>query len=181
MVGALEDKSGLVYLTRLQKTVLLWDYYAIQAKLEKFAGAGKKRKRQTGNDDEEGDKGDSTDGVDVAKKGKTEENDEEEEEEEEGEEEAEGEEKEEEEEEDDEELSKLRDVPVRFTDINDYLSVFEPLLLEECKVQILRGEQDAGKRSQNADNDCCTNSLTSFARLLRAELVQQSLSATFHI
>ena len=32
----------------------------------------------------------------------------------------------------------LRDVPVRFSSVDEYLDVFEPLLLEECRAQTLR-------------------------------------------
>lgn len=38
----------------------------------------------------------------------------------------------------------LRNVPLTFTDVNDYLSVFEPLLFEEVKAQICRGEEEGG-------------------------------------
>lgn len=34
----------------------------------------------------------------------------------------------------------LRRVPDSFEDASDYVGVFEPLLLEECRAQILRGE-----------------------------------------
>ena len=32
----------------------------------------------------------------------------------------------------------LRDVPVRFSSVDEYLDVFDPLLLEECRAQTLR-------------------------------------------
>ncbi|MCO5574144.1 hypothetical protein L7F22_027924 [Adiantum nelumboides] len=38
----------------------------------------------------------------------------------------------------------LREVPVTFSDVNEYLSVFEPLLFEEVKAQICRGEEEGG-------------------------------------
>jgi hypothetical protein len=33
-------------------------------------------------------------------------------------------------------------VPDSFADLNEYLKVFESLLLEECRAQILRGDDD---------------------------------------
>ncbi|CAM6125409.1 unnamed protein product [Calypogeia fissa] len=38
----------------------------------------------------------------------------------------------------------LRDVPEKFKDLEEYLSVFESLLLEECRAQIIRGEEEGG-------------------------------------
>lgn len=40
---------------------------------------------------------------------------------------------------------KLRAVPDKFKDLEEYLSVFEALLLEECRAQIIRGEEEGGK------------------------------------
>jgi hypothetical protein len=37
---------------------------------------------------------------------------------------------------------KLHKVPDSFADLNEYLKVFESLLLEECRAQILRGDDD---------------------------------------
>ncbi|KAL3678344.1 hypothetical protein R1sor_021300 [Riccia sorocarpa] len=39
---------------------------------------------------------------------------------------------------------KLRSVPDKFKDLDEYLSVFESLLLEECRAQIVRGEEEGG-------------------------------------
>ncbi|KAL2629456.1 hypothetical protein R1flu_014142 [Riccia fluitans] len=39
---------------------------------------------------------------------------------------------------------KLRPVPEKFKDLEEYLSVFESLLLEECRAQIVRGEEEGG-------------------------------------
>ncbi|OAE31740.1 hypothetical protein AXG93_4874s1030 [Marchantia polymorpha subsp. ruderalis] len=39
---------------------------------------------------------------------------------------------------------KLRAVPDKFKDLEEYLSVFEALLLEECRAQIIRGEEEGG-------------------------------------
>lgn len=41
----------------------------------------------------------------------------------------------------------LRKVPETFTDLDEYLQVFESLLLEECRAQILRGEEEQGRHS----------------------------------
>jgi senataxin len=38
--------------------------------------------------------------------------------------------------------SKLKDVPNTFKDVNEYLSIFQPLVLEECAAQITRGDDD---------------------------------------
>lgn len=38
----------------------------------------------------------------------------------------------------------LRSVPSSFSGMEEYLAVYEPLLLEECRAQILRGQEDAG-------------------------------------
>ena len=35
-------------------------------------------------------------------------------------------------------MYQLRDVPERFSSVDEYLDVFEPLLLEECRAQTLR-------------------------------------------
>ncbi|KAH7281053.1 hypothetical protein KP509_36G027600 [Ceratopteris richardii] len=40
--------------------------------------------------------------------------------------------------------SVLREVPLSFSDVKEYLSVFEPLLFEEVKAQICRGEEEGG-------------------------------------
>jgi hypothetical protein len=34
----------------------------------------------------------------------------------------------------------LRRVPARFSSFKEYVDVFEPLILEECRAQVLRGE-----------------------------------------
>eukprot|EP00966_Prymnesium_polylepis_P173635 4016583-Prymnesium_polylepis.1 len=36
----------------------------------------------------------------------------------------------------------LRSVPVKFSSVDEYLDVFEPLLLEECRAQTLRSMQE---------------------------------------
>jgi senataxin len=42
----------------------------------------------------------------------------------------------------------LRDVPVRFSSVDEYLDVFEPLLLEECRAQTLRSlHENDGRES----------------------------------
>lgn len=38
----------------------------------------------------------------------------------------------------------LRSVPLSFRDVNEYLAVFEPLLFEEVRAQICRGEEEEG-------------------------------------
>lgn len=40
--------------------------------------------------------------------------------------------------------SALRKVPDTFHNVDDYLDVFESLLLEECRSQILRGDEEEG-------------------------------------
>lgn len=40
--------------------------------------------------------------------------------------------------------SGLRKVPETFHNVDDYLDVFESLLLEECRSQILRGDEEEG-------------------------------------
>lgn len=40
--------------------------------------------------------------------------------------------------------SVLRKVPDTFHNVDDYLDVFESLLLEECRSQILRGDEEEG-------------------------------------
>lgn len=40
--------------------------------------------------------------------------------------------------------SGLRKVPNTFHNVDDYLDVFESLLLEECRAQILRGDEEEG-------------------------------------
>lgn len=42
--------------------------------------------------------------------------------------------------------SALRNVPDKFKDLDEYLEVFESLLLEECRAQILRGDEEEGAR-----------------------------------
>ena len=37
---------------------------------------------------------------------------------------------------------KLQKVPIHFTSVDQYLDIFEPLLLEECRAQILRSFQE---------------------------------------
>jgi hypothetical protein len=39
----------------------------------------------------------------------------------------------------------LKDVPLTFKDTKEYLDIFEPLLFEEVKAQICRGEEEGGK------------------------------------
>ncbi|EFJ22659.1 hypothetical protein SELMODRAFT_30768, partial [Selaginella moellendorffii] len=39
----------------------------------------------------------------------------------------------------------LPTVPQTFASLEDYIAVFEPLLLEECRAQIVRGDDDGGK------------------------------------
>jgi senataxin len=41
----------------------------------------------------------------------------------------------------------LRDVPKTFASVNEYLDVFEPLVLEECAAQISRGDEEETRRS----------------------------------
>ena len=41
-------------------------------------------------------------------------------------------------------MYQLRDVPVRFSSVDEYLDVFEPLLLEECRAQTLRSLYEVG-------------------------------------
>ena len=36
----------------------------------------------------------------------------------------------------------LRKVPLKFSSVDEYLDVFEPLLLEECRAQTLRSMQE---------------------------------------
>eukprot|EP00897_Mesotaenium_endlicherianum_P009227 jgi/Mesen1/8332/ME000046S07724 len=38
----------------------------------------------------------------------------------------------------------LRHVPTTFSSMEEYLSIFEPLLLEECRAQIIRGREESG-------------------------------------
>ena len=40
-------------------------------------------------------------------------------------------------------LYALRDVPISFSSIDEYLDIFEPLLLEECRAQTLRSLGEA--------------------------------------
>ena len=44
---------------------------------------------------------------------------------------------------------KLHEVPTTFGSINEYLDVFEPLVLEECAAQVTRGEEEVGNRPAN--------------------------------
>lgn len=38
----------------------------------------------------------------------------------------------------------LREVPLQFVSVEDYMDIFEPLLLEECKAQVVRGRENLG-------------------------------------
>ena len=44
----------------------------------------------------------------------------------------------------------LRDVPKTFASVNEYLDVFEPLVLEECAAQISRGDEEETRRSSGS-------------------------------
>ncbi|CAI7837846.1 unnamed protein product, partial [Closterium sp. NIES-53] len=55
-----------------------------------------------------------------------------------------------------EEEDELREVPVQFSSAEEYVDVFERLLLEECRAQILRGaeEQGAGGKGERREGFC---------------------------
>lgn len=50
----------------------------------------------------------------------------------------------------DKKTKKLRDVPNTFSSVNEYLEVFQPLVLEECAAQIARGDEDVDLRENGA-------------------------------
>mmetsp|Transcript_38001 Transcript_38001/g.63069 ORF Transcript_38001/g.63069 Transcript_38001/m.63069 type:complete len:479 (-) Transcript_38001:1271-2707(-) len=43
------------------------------------------------------------------------------------------------------EVRDIKKVPLTFSSVDDYVEIFEPLLLEECKAQIVRAKEEAGE------------------------------------
>ncbi|KAH9325859.1 hypothetical protein KI387_006037, partial [Taxus chinensis] len=70
----------------------------------------------------------------------------------------------------DEGSTALRKVSSSFKDINDYLSVFEPLLLEEIKAQIIRGGEEPGAMDPQAVlSESCEKANEFYTATIRVE------------